>query len=134
MNKSTLIMLAAAVAAGLGISYLSRGASGPVAPTTVQLPASFSPDGLAGLALFEKNCQACHGANASGSTNGPPLVHKIYEPNHHSDKSFHRAVRNGVRPHHWQFGQMPPIDHVEPKQVELIIRYVRELQQANGIF
>ena len=134
MNKASLIVLAAAFAIGLTITYYSRGGSGPAVPGVVQLPESFSPQAQAGQALFEKNCQTCHGAKAAGTTNGPPLIHKIYEPSHHSDKSFHRAVRNGVQPHHWQFGQMPPIEHVQPKQVDSIIRYVRELQQANGIF
>jgi len=134
MNKTSLIVLAVAFAIGLTITYYSRGGSGPAVPGVVQLPESFSPQAQAGQALFEKNCQTCHGAKAAGTTNGPSLIHKIYEPSHHSDKSFHRAVRYGVQPHHWQFGQMPPIEHVQPKQVDSIIRYVRELQQANGIF
>ena len=131
MNRMTLFILGAALALGAAIALTP--ASTP-APVDVKLPASFSQAALSGRELFEKSCQTCHGVNASGTSNGPPLVHKIYEPSHHSDKSFHRAVRNGVEPHHWQFGQMPPIDHVEPKQVDLIISYVRELQRANGIY
>lgn len=86
-----------------------------------------------GRLLFNSNCAVCHGQNASGSKNGPPLIHKIYEPSHHSDLSFHRAAKFGVRAHHWPFGNMPPIPAVTETDVTLIVAYVRELQRANGI-
>ena len=130
MDRTTLIIFAAAVAIGLAIAYWPRGTGGSV---EVTLPASFSQQAQAGRQLFENNCQTCHGVNGTGTANGPPLIHKIYEPSHHSDRSFHRAVRDGIRAHHWQFGDMPAIEHVEPKQVDSIIVYVRELQRANGI-
>ena len=130
MDRSTLIIFAAAVAIGLAIAYWPRGSGSAV---EVALPASFTTQAEAGRVEFEKNCRTCHGVNAAGTANGPPLVHKIYEPSHHSDQSFHRAVRDGVPAHHWQFGDMPAIEHVEPKQVDSIIVYVRELQRANGI-
>ena len=63
----------------------------------------------------------------------PPLVHKIYEPNHHGDLSFQLAAKNGVRAHHWPFGNMPPIEGVSENEVSEIIVYVRELQRANDI-
>ena len=93
----------------------------------------FSPVAQAGQKLFEKNCMACHGKNATGSRQGPPLVHRIYRPAHHADRSFYRAARRGVRAHHWPFGNMPPITTVTPDDVRKIITYIRELQQANGI-
>ena len=130
MDRSALIIFAAAVAIGLAIAYWPRGGGDAV---EVKLPASFSQQALAGQLVFEENCQVCHGVNGSGTDTGPPLVHKIYEPSHHSDQSFHRAVRDGVPAHHWQFGDMPAVEHVEPKQVDSIIVYVRELQRANGI-
>ena len=77
--------------------------------------------------------RACHGVNAAGSDKGPPLVHKIYEPSHHGDAAFMSAVRVGVRPHHWNFGAMPPQPHVKDQDVERIVAYVRTLQRANGI-
>lgn len=89
---------------------------------------------LAGEALFQANCAACHGDNAAGREGvGPPLVHKIYEPGHHGDGAFYLAAQQGVRAHHWPFGNMPPIDGVSQNDVESIIAYVRKLQQANGI-
>lgn len=88
-----------------------------------------------GKRLFDKNCSSCHGANAAGKQEiAPPLVHIIYEPNHHGDIAFKLAVKNGVRGHHWPFGNMPPIEGVSEKEIELITRYIRELQRANGIF
>ena len=86
-----------------------------------------------GEKLFEKNCIACHGRAAAGSANGPPLVHRLYEPSHHSDASFQFAVRNGVRAHHWRFGDMPPVAGVSESDVVLMTAYIRELQRANGI-
>ncbi len=88
-----------------------------------------------GKKQFEVSCVACHGANAAGQEGvAPPLVHIIYEPNHHGDQSFYQAVRHGVRAHHWRFGNMPAIEGVSQSQVADIIIYVRELQRANSIF
>ncbi|WP_310621734.1 c-type cytochrome [Flexibacterium corallicola] len=100
----------------------------------VTLPASFSGKAKRGVQGFEENCAACHGANAAGQNGvAPPLIHKIYEPGHHGDESFQRAVAQGVRAHHWRFGNMPPIEGVSRKEVANIIAYIREVQQANGI-
>jgi YHS domain-containing protein len=43
------------------------------------------------------------------------------------------AVRRGVPRHHWPFGDMPAQPQVTDDQLAQIVRYVRELQQANGI-
>ncbi|WP_269586208.1 c-type cytochrome [Roseibium sp. Sym1] len=84
--------------------------------------------------MFRENCSACHGENAAGREKlGPPLVHRIYEPGHHGDGAFFLAVQQGVRAHHWPFGNMPPVAGVPHNDVENIIVYVRRLQQANGI-
>jgi hypothetical protein len=60
-------------------------------------------------------------------------VHKVYEPNHHGDQAFQYAAANGVRSHHWQFGNMPKIDAVKPDGVDQIVKYVRWLQRQAGI-
>lgn len=86
-----------------------------------------------GEAKFNANCARCHGEQARGTAQGPPLVHKIYEPNHHGDVAFHRAAANGVRAHHWQFGDMPKIESVTAEDVEQIIKYIRWLQHEAGI-
>lgn len=87
----------------------------------------------AGAALFATHCAACHGPGAAGSDKGPPLVDKIYEPSHHDDASFRRAVRQGVRAHHWSFGDMPPLPGVSDDEAGRIIDHVRALQRAAGI-
>ncbi|MEK7841342.1 MAG: cytochrome c [Deltaproteobacteria bacterium] len=87
-----------------------------------------------GETLFNKNCALCHGQAGIGANNGPPLVHKIYEPNHHADEAFYRAVQNGVIAHHWTFGNMPPLSNVSRDKLEQIIQYIRWLQRQAGIF
>ena len=87
-----------------------------------------------GEALFNQRCAVCHGRNATGSVQGPPLVHRIYEPGHHSDMSFLLAVRRGVRAHHWRFGNMAPVPGLSEADVREIVRYVRALQRAKGIY
>ncbi|HSA62015.1 MAG TPA: c-type cytochrome [Nitrospiraceae bacterium] len=83
---------------------------------------------------FTANCSACHGVGGVGTSQGPPLVHKIYEPNHHGDAAFQRAAATGVQAHHWEFGNMPKIDAVTPEDVDQIVKYVRWLQKQAGIF
>ena len=56
-----------------------------------------------------------------------------YRPGHHGDAAFAMAVRNGVRQHHWRFGNMPPQPQVSDRELKAIVRYVREMQIANGI-
>jgi mono/diheme cytochrome c family protein len=93
------------------------------------VPAEFQ----VGETTFNTNCAACHGKQAAGTDHGPPLVHKIYEPNHHGDPAFQRAAANGVQAHHWEFGNMPKIDGVTPENVDQIVKYVRWLQRQAGI-
>lgn len=87
----------------------------------------------AGEAHYDTHCAACHGPKATGTTVGPPLVHRVYEPSHHSDASFHLAVRRGVVAHHWRFGNMPPQPLVSDEELTPIIDYVRWLQRQAGI-
>ena len=87
-----------------------------------------------GEALFNTNCASCHGTNAAGNDGaGPPLIHVIYEPSHHGDAAFYMAAKNGVRGHHWPFGNMAPIEGITDKDLAKIVGYVRTLQSANGI-
>ena len=95
---------------------------------------SLPPELQAGEAKFNANCSACHGPQGKGTQQGPPLVHKIYEPNHHGDAAFQRAAAVGVKAHHWEFGNMPKIDTVSAADVDDIIRYIRWQQRQAGIF
>lgn len=100
----------------------------------ITLPQTLSANAKIGKRSFEAKCAVCHGANAVGQDGvAPPLVHIIYEPGHHNDESFQRAVSMGVRGHHWPFGNMPPVEGLTRGDVTMITAYIRELQQANGI-
>lgn len=134
MNRIILILSTLAVIGGY--LYLTRTGTnelepGPMAEVVVP---ELTKELQAGEALFNENCASCHGKNAAG-INGvaPPLVHVIYEPSHHSDAAFVLAARNGVRAHHWRFGNMPPVEGVGESEIKQITSYVRVLQRVNGI-
>jgi len=104
----------------------------PLAEVTV--PAEFSSSAKIGEQVFNGKCASCHGVNAAGQNGiAPPLIHKIYEPNHHGDMAFLLAAQNGVRAHHWRFGDMPPVEGVTQGDIKSVVTYIRELQRENGI-
>lgn len=136
MKRANIIGIAATLIAGgvIWYAFWSNSAEGGTPIAKVKVPAL---EGLAleGETLFNANCAECHGKNAAGQHNvAPPLVHVIYEPNHHSDSSFIRAAKNGAQAHHWPFGNMPPVKGVTDTELTRIITYIRALQRANGIF
>ncbi|MEM5473642.1 c-type cytochrome [Hoeflea sp. AS60] len=137
MNKRNLLIAVVLLAAAFFV-YLRLQAPVP-APTgaamaSVLVP-ELSPVAQEGEQLFNRSCASCHGKNAAGQDGiAPPLIHKIYEPNHHGDMSFHLAARNGVRAHHWQFGDMPPVEGITDPELDKIVFYVREIQRANGVY
>lgn len=99
----------------------------------VELP-TLNGAALAGEETFNAKCGSCHGQNAAGKDGvAPPLIHKIYEPSHHGDMAFVLAAKQGVRQHHWPFGNMPPVKDISDQQISGIITYIRTLQRANGI-
>lgn len=113
------------------LSELAQGAN----IVDVSLPDTLSNEAQIGKRIFEAKCATCHGESASGKNgSAPPLVHPIYEPNHHADMAFVIAAKNGVRAHHWPFGNMPPVDGLTDGDVKMIIQYIRALQQENGIY
>lgn len=91
------------------------------------------PNPAAGKALFEKNCASCHGVGLNGTDKGPPFLHRVYLPSHHGDVAFQLAAKNGVRAHHWKFGDMEPVKGVTPDDVAHITAYVRTRQRQAGI-
>lgn len=140
MKTAVLIAAGAVIAIAAGYVLLKKEDSPPVEATVgaplvaVKVP-TLTGGALKGEALFNANCASCHGKNAAGRNgNGPPLVHKIYEPNHHADGAFYLAAMRGVRAHHWTFGDMPPVEGIKEEQVASILTYVRTLQRENGIF
>lgn len=142
-NMRFVSFAAIALIAAAGAFWLSRApdpsaaaASADGALVAVTLP-DLSAQGRAGQQAFGQFCASCHGAEAGGRDgsegSGPPLIHKIYEPGHHGDMAFVMAARNGVRAHHWRFGDMAPVEGVSDDALRDIIAFVREVQRANGI-
>ncbi|GAB4287900.1 MAG: hypothetical protein Kow0058_07650 [Roseovarius sp.] len=117
-------------AAGGGRDAAAQGR--PIVRVTV--PDSLSEAARTGQQIFAAKCARCHGPNAAGQEGvAPPLIHRIYEPSHHGDMAFLMAARNGARAHHWPFGDMPPVPDITDGEVKMVVRYIRELQRANGI-
>jgi len=87
----------------------------------------------AGQETFVASCAECHGVDADGTDQGPPLADDIYRPGHHSDEAFLLAVRRGVPAHHWTFGPMLAVEGLTDDDVANIVAYVRSLQRAVGI-
>ena len=85
-----------------------------------------------GRQLYEATCAACHGADLTGTDNGPPFLDPIYAPDHHPDGAFYAAAEVGVQPHHWDFGPMPR-QPVDDEQMRRIIAYIRSVQRDEGI-
>ena len=133
-NKIPQLLIGAFLVAGgaVFVSKIFSSSSGAMI-VDVKVPA-LSDIAKDGKKSFDENCVACHGANASGSEKGPPLVHKYYNPGHHADQAFYLAAKRGVQMHHWQFGNMPPQPQISEREMAEVIQYVRELQRANGIF
>lgn len=87
----------------------------------------------AGETLFRVNCAQCHGVDLNGTDSGPPFLIATYAPNHHGDEAFQSAAANGVTPHHWNFGPMPPVEGLSRDDVAQIIAYIRSRQVEAGI-
>lgn len=102
-------------------------------PQIPQPSPGLMPNAAKGKALYAQNCASCHGADLQGTDQGPPFLHRIYEPSHHGDAAFQLAVRSGVRAHHWKFGDMQPVPGLSADDVAHIVAYVRSQQRLVGI-
>jgi len=117
-----------------GFVWLSR----PDVKFNKQADGSIVVPSLTGLAQqgeveFNENCAACHGVKLAGTAQGPTLIHSLYRPSHHADGAIVLAAMNGVRAHHWRFGDMPAVEGITPQKLTEIIAYIRAMQQANGV-
>lgn len=113
----------------------------PPAPSTSTPTAEPTPTGTPetgfsgtdGRSLYGQACAVCHGQSLEGTNAGPTFLNRIYAPGHHADISFIFAVERGVRAHHWNFGNMAPVEGLTHEQVLAIIAFIREQQRAVGI-
>lgn len=153
MNKTAIVMVGAGLIGGLvvtgslALAQMQGGSMGHsmARPDTSDLGQGAPivevkvPETLPGLAatgkqIYDQACAACHGENGGGRNGkGPPFVHIFYEPGHHGDAAIFMAVRNGVRAHHWDFGNMPPVPGLTDGDIKMVTAYIRTVQRANGI-
>ncbi len=134
-GKIAPIFIGVFLLAGVYVMFKNNDGSNPTASAqivSVKVP-ELSEKAEQGKILFDESCAACHGVDTGGTDVGPSFMLSTYNPGHHADEAFYRAAQFGVISHHWPFGNMPAITTVNRKDVEKIIRYVRELQVANGI-
>jgi cytochrome c len=122
-----------AVAAALVVATAACGADGADGGGEGGTPDVAQADPVRGEELFQSNCAVCHGPMAEGTSSGPPLVHEIYEPGHHSDDAFQVAVAQGSPQHHWDFGPMAAVGGLDQQDVADITAWVRERQRDEGI-
>jgi mono/diheme cytochrome c family protein len=94
--------------------------------------ADAAPDLALGKRAYVGACSMCHGVDLRGTSRGPSQLSKVYEPSHHPDEAYRAAVKNGVRAHHWNFGDMPSLPELPDKYVTAIIAYIRSEQQKQG--
>ena len=123
VRRMMLLVAAAALAIATACSSDDGGSTVPSGPF----------DGTSGAELYAQACATCHGADLRGTENGPPFLDRIYEPGHHPDVAFMAAAMMGARAHHWDFGNMPPIEGITEEQIQAIIDYVRAEQRAAGV-
>ena len=114
----------------LAVLFLWNMAVPALASETIEVPFKLAK----GQLLYEKYCSACHGVQLNGSDQGPPLVHPFYKPSHHNDGSIYRAALKGVKQHHWNFGNMPPVAGMTPGKMDSVVPYIRYYQQQKKLF
>lgn len=133
MRRVLALVAAGHAAAALAVIWGSWGPFSRRSEVAVVVVPSLSATAEAGRAAYDQRCLQCHGLHGAGTAASPPLVHSVYRPAHHADVAFALAVRQGVRAHHWRFGDMPPQADASLDEIEAITRYIRELQRGNGI-
>ena len=110
---------------GVSVFVVACGSTDSAAPSQAE-----SAD--ADADVYAASCASCHGVDLRGTDTGPSLLSIVYEPNHHGDDSFRSAIANGSPQHHWDFGDMQPIEGLSEAQVDAVIAFVRAEQQRLG--
>lgn len=127
------VMTARSTLTGIVLGLL-LGACGSVGDGAVDagIPVQDATVVTEGELLYQANCALCHGSDLRGTDQGPSHLSEVYVPSHHADGAFVLAVQVGTRAHHWNFGDMLPIDGLSSEDVEAIVAYVREQQRIEG--
>ena len=117
------------IAAMLGLALTACSSADSDSPG---IPVQNSDLVAAGDVLYQANCAECHGSDLRGTDKGPSHLSNVYVPGHHGDQAFVVAARVGVRAHHWDFGNMEPIEGLSDDDLTAIIAFVRENQRIEG--
>jgi mono/diheme cytochrome c family protein len=117
------------IAAMLGLALAACSSAGSDSPG---IPVQNSDLVAAGDPLYQANCAECHGSDLRGTDKGPSHLSNVYVPGHHGDQAFVVAARVGVRAHHWDFGNMAPVEGLSDDDLTAIIAFVRENQRIEG--
>ena len=129
MKQRPVSLRLVVLAAVLGIVVAACGGS---EDTPAGIPVQNSDLVAAGDVLYQANCAACHGNDLRGTDKGPSHLSVVYVPGHHGDLAFVVAARAGVRAHHWDFGNMAPVEGLSDDDLTAIIAFVRETQRIEG--
>lgn len=130
LNRRAALMMAVGLVAVLAVAACGDSSTDEPAAENDAGASFTSADGAE---LYAQGCASCHGADLMGTDQGPPFLDAVYEPGHHGDASFFLAVARGTRAHHWNFGNMPPIEGLSDEQVSAIVAFVRARQAEAGI-
>ena len=85
-----------------------------------------------GEMIFNTYCMSCHGLYGRGEGLGPALLDTLYRSDHLPDDAVLAAMERGVSQHNFHFGAMPPVKRITPAEAQLVLGYVRWLQQGFG--
>jgi mono/diheme cytochrome c family protein len=135
--KKIVMLIVGAVAVIVVIAVASMGGStetddADVGANEFNIPLQDPMLVAEGDVLYQANCASCHGADLRGTDLGPSHLSVVYQPGHHGDAAFALAAINGVRAHHWRFGDMAPIPGLSQDDLDRIVAFVRETQRIVG--
>ena len=140
-TRAGLTRRAAVLAAALALATTAAACGGDDEAATGDgdAPASTAGPGVGGTAdlaqgeeVYQANCARCHGEDLRGTDQGPSQLSVVYEPSHHSDQSYVAAITQGSPAHHWDFGDMPPVEGLDQDEMASVIAYIRSVQEAEG--
>jgi quinoprotein glucose dehydrogenase len=87
-----------------------------------------------GQAIYQQNCQTCHGADRLGTDNGVPLVHAAADPANNIAAGAPRfegaAIREVVAAGK---GRMPPFPHLTSGDIEAVVTFLTTTSGARGL-
>jgi len=117
------------VLAAVGLTPACEGGQGGSGALAGFSPGAAPPELARGASLFGSYCSSCHGAFGTGQGLGPPLLDSLYLAPAFDDTALARAVTEGARQQHWNYGAMPPVERVAPADLPALAGYLRWVQR-----